>query len=117
EDRYRNLGHALIGGRLVFQAGSLLRRRHILAGEGVIGWTVRRSYFQRRAGRVTLTATTAAGRQHHSTVDIPTADALTMAGAATPGLLTPFLVPPPIPTVGQDARSGEREGSSPIPNS
>ncbi|WP_245617103.1 PH domain-containing protein [Amycolatopsis taiwanensis] len=91
EDRYRNLGHAFIGGRLVFRSGSVLRRRHILASEGVIGWTVRRSFFQRRAGLVTLTATTAAGRQHYSTMDIPATEAITLAEAATPGVLTPFL--------------------------
>ena len=91
EDRYRNLGHAFAGGRLVFQYGSVLRRRHVLSQEGVIGWTVRRSFFQRRSGLVTLTATTAAGRQHYSTVDIPAADAIALADAATPGMLTPFL--------------------------
>lgn len=91
EDRYRNLGHAFIGGRLVFRSGSVLRRRHILDSEGVIGWTVRRSYFQRRAGLVTVTATTAAGRQHYSGVDIQAAEAIALAEAATPGLLTPFL--------------------------
>lgn len=91
EDRYRNLGHAFVGGRLVFQYGSVLRRRHILSSEGVIGWSVRRTFFQRRAGLVTLTATTAAGRQHYSGVDIPAAEAIALADAATPGMLTPFL--------------------------
>jgi len=90
-DRYRNLGHALVGGRLVFRHGSLLRRRHVLSCDGVIGWVVRRSFFQRRAGLVTLTATTAAGRQHYSTVDIPATDAVALADAAVPDLLKPFL--------------------------
>lgn len=92
ENRYRNLGHALVDGRLVFRQGSLLRRRHVLSHEGVIGWTLRRSYVQRRAGLATLTATTAAGRQHYSTMDIPDARAVALADAATPGLLKPFLV-------------------------
>jgi putative membrane protein len=94
EDRYRNLGHRLVAGFLVFRHGSLVRRRHLLSRDGVIGWTVRRSFFQRRAGLVTLTATTAAGRQHYSTVDIPVAEAIAVANAATPGLLTPFLCAP-----------------------
>lgn len=92
EDRYRNLGHALVGGRLVFRHGSLVRRRQILTGEGVIGWTFRRSYFQRRAGLTTLTATTAAGHQHYSTMDISAERAVDLADAATPGLLEPFLI-------------------------
>jgi len=95
EDRYRNLGHALVAGRLVFRGGGLVRRRHMLASEGVIGWTVRRSFFQRRAGLVTLTATSAAGHQHYSTVDIPVSEAIALADAATPGLLTAFLRRPP----------------------
>ncbi|MFD2419069.1 PH domain-containing protein [Amycolatopsis pigmentata] len=92
EDRYRNLGHALSGGRLVFRHGSLVRRRYMLAGEGVIGWTFRRTFFQRRAGLATLTATTAAGHQHYSTMDIPVERAVELAEAATPGLLEPFLI-------------------------
>lgn len=92
EDRYRNLGHALVGGLLVFRHGSLVRRRHMLAGEGVIGWTFHRSFFQRRAGLATLTATTAAGHQHYSTVDIPVERAIELAEAATPGLLEPFVI-------------------------
>jgi putative membrane protein len=103
EDRYRNLGHAFTGGRLVFGYGSVLRRRHILSSEGVIGWTVRRSFFQRRAGLVTLTATTAAGRQHYSGVDIPTADAIALADAAMPGVLTPFLRSRPASAVREKA--------------
>jgi putative membrane protein len=92
EDRYRNLGHALVGDRLVFRHGSLVRRRQLLAGEGVIGWTFHRSFFQRRAGLATLTATTAAGQQHYSTTDIPVERAVELAETATPGLLEPFLI-------------------------
>ena len=92
EDRYRNLGHALSDGWLVFRHGSLVRRRYMLAGEGVIGWTFRRSFFQRRAGLATLTATTAAGHQHYSTMDIPVERAVGLAEAATPGLVEPFLI-------------------------
>ncbi|WP_435061932.1 PH domain-containing protein [Amycolatopsis thermoflava] len=92
EDRYRNLGHALIGGNLVFRQGSLVRRRQVLATEGVIGWVFHRSFFQRRAGLISLTATTAAGRQHYTGIDVPAAEAVALADAAEPGLLEPFLV-------------------------
>ncbi|TNC29752.1 hypothetical protein FG385_00510 [Amycolatopsis alkalitolerans] len=92
EDRYRNLGHVLLGRRLVFRNGSLVRRRYMLSSDGVIGWVVHRSFFQRRAGLVSLTATTAAGRQHYTCPDLPTAEAIALAHDAVPGLLDPFLV-------------------------
>jgi putative membrane protein len=97
-DRYRNLGHALADGFLVTRYGSLIRRRYMLDAAGIIGWNERMSFFQRRAGLVTLIATTAAGRQHYDVIDIARSDAIALADAATPGLLAPFLVaaaPPP----------------------
>jgi putative membrane protein len=90
-DRYRGLGHAVAGGHLVCSTGSLVRRRNLLAREGIIGWNLRQSFFQRRAGLVTLTATTAAGRQSYRVQDVETAEALRVAEAALPGLLSPFL--------------------------
>jgi putative membrane protein len=70
-DRYRSLGHALVPGWVVAQSGSLNRKRVVLATEGIIGWTIRRSLFQRRAGLATLIATTAAGRHSYSIPDLP----------------------------------------------
>jgi putative membrane protein len=90
-DRYRSLGHALTGGWLVTRTGSLLRRRSILSTEGIIGWRIHQSWFQRRQGLVTLTATTAAGRQHYDVRDVPAAEALAVAATATPGLAGPLL--------------------------
>jgi len=90
-DRYRNLGHTLVDGFLVTRYGSLGRRRFMLQTTGIIGWNERMSFFQRRSGLVTLIATTAAGRQHYDVIDIAQRDAVALADAATPGLLTPFL--------------------------
>jgi putative membrane protein len=90
-DRYRSLGHALAGGFLVARTGSLVRRRAMLATDGIIGFNLSRSYFQRRAGLSTLTATTAAGEQGYAVIDVDPAQALTLAEAAVPGLLDPFL--------------------------
>ncbi|HSV67374.1 MAG TPA: PH domain-containing protein [Mycobacteriales bacterium] len=105
EDRYRNLGHALTAGTLVAATGSVVRRRAMLGTDGIIGWNVRQSYFQRRAGLATLTATTAAGGQHYDVPDVDLGTAVRLADAALPGLLAPFLagttaVPPgpPKPT-------------------
>jgi putative membrane protein len=57
----------------------------------VIGWTLRASCFQRRAGLTDLVATTAGGRQQVTVLDLDETDATALAGAATPGLLDPFL--------------------------
>jgi putative membrane protein len=90
-DRYRNLGHAVTDGRLIAARGSLIRRRAIVTAEGIIGWNVERSFFQRRAGLATLTATTAAGEQHYDVQDVELAEALRVAEELLPGLTAPFL--------------------------
>ena len=94
-DRYRGLGHGYTGRYLHTGYGSLLRRRVVLRGEGIIGWNLRQSFFQRRAGLATLTATTAAGRQSYPISDLDTGVALALADQALPGLLTEFLLPRP----------------------
>jgi putative membrane protein len=93
-DRYRSLGHAIVDGRVIFRQGSLVRRRYMVDGTGVVGWTMRQSFFQRRAGVLTLTATTAAGRQGYQLLDVTPATAVAIADEVQPGLLTPFLTPP-----------------------
>lgn len=91
-DRYRSLGHVIAGSFLVTRAGSLDRRRDMLECDGIIGWNLRQTYFQRRAGLATLTATTAAGRQRYAVTDAPLSLALPLANRALPGLLDDFLV-------------------------
>ena len=90
-DRYRRLGHGLSEGYLVVRSGSLRGRRDVLQRSGIIGWNVQQSWFQRRAGLVTLVATTAAGHQAYAAIDVPEATATALADAAVPGLITPFL--------------------------
>src|SRR6185312_13650123 len=60
-DRSRALGHRVDAEWLVARAGSLHRRRDCIAAAGIIGWTVRQTLLQRRAGVATLIAATAAG--------------------------------------------------------
>lgn len=91
-DRYAGLGHALTGDYLVTQWGSLNRRRVVLDPEGIIGWRFRQSFFQRRSGLLSLTVTTAAGKQAYRVSDLPAPVAISLADRATPGLLTDFLV-------------------------
>jgi putative membrane protein len=90
-DAYRNLGHGLSGGYLVARSGAIRRSTVALQRSGVIGWTVKQSYFQRRAGLLTLTATTAAGRGAYHVRDAGETEALAFAEEAAPGLLAPFL--------------------------
>lgn len=89
-DRYRSLGHALVDGYLVAGTGSLVRRRAVLECRAVIGWNIRRSFFQRRAGLATLTATTAAGRQGYAIHDLGAPEAVALAAAVSPELLAQF---------------------------
>jgi putative membrane protein len=90
-DRATALGHALVEGHLVARSGSLDRRRDALAIHGVIGWNLRSTYFQRRAGLTTLVATTAGGRQSVTVLDVPDNAALELAHAAMPDLVGQFL--------------------------
>ncbi|MGV9546017.1 PH domain-containing protein [Nocardia beijingensis] len=92
EDRYRGLGHAVLprtAGNpawLITRAGSLDRDRDCLEAPGVIGWTVRQTFFQRRAGVATVIAATAAGKKRYAVVDLPADQALGLVEAVTPGL-------------------------------
>jgi putative membrane protein len=63
----------------------------VLACDGIVGWKLRISFFQRRAGLTTVVATTAAGRQGYEIQDVDGDRALAIVTTATPGLLEPFL--------------------------
>jgi putative membrane protein len=91
-DRYRSLGHTLTDTYLVTRFGSLVRRRCALSRRSVIGWNLRATYFQRRLGLSTLTATTAAGRQRYRVTDLDSDASIALADAAVPGLLREFLL-------------------------
>jgi putative membrane protein len=97
-DRYRGLGHARTAHHLVTRTSGLRRRTVALQDSGVIGWTFRQTVLQRRSGLVTAEAVTAAGRGGYPVLDADSADAVALADATTPGLLTPFR-PPSAPTI------------------
>jgi putative membrane protein len=90
-DRWHGLGHALVDGHLVARSGSLDRRREVLHTPSVIGWNLRATWFQRRAGLTDLVATTAGGPQHVTVIDLDEERAEALASSATPGLLDQFL--------------------------
>nr|WP_142253937.1 PH domain-containing protein [Mycobacterium sp. NS-7484] len=83
-DRARSLGHLVRDGWLVARSGSLQRRRDCLQTAGIIGWTVRQTFFQRRAGVATLIAATAAGEKRYTVIDIPAAQAWSVVAVASP---------------------------------
>jgi putative membrane protein len=83
-DRIGALGHRVDSNWLVMRAGSWERRRDCLATAGIIGWTVRQSPFQRRAGVATLVAATAAGTKRYPLIDVPADQAWAVAAQASP---------------------------------
>lgn len=83
-DRVRALGHRVDGQWLVTRAGSVERRRDCVQAAGIIGWTVRQTWFQRRAGVATLVAATAAGTKRYVLIDVPAEMAWTVAATASP---------------------------------
>jgi putative membrane protein len=107
-DAYRNLGHGLTGGYLVTRHGAGDRHTVALRRDGVIGWTITRSPFQRRAGLLTLTATTAANKGAYHVYDIGESQGLAFAENAVPGLLTLFLERP----APESAEAGTRPASA-----
>lgn len=94
ESTYRHLGHALTGDHLVAGSGALARIRTVLETDGIIGWVLSQSWWQRRIGLADLTATTAAGAERVLVRDVRLEVAVALADRATPGLLTDFVTRP-----------------------
>ncbi|RRR42937.1 hypothetical protein EHH44_15470 [Mycolicibacter terrae] len=83
-DRARALGHRVDPQWLSARTGSWEQRRYCIATAGIIGWTVRQSWFQRRAGVATLIAATAAGVKAYRVIDVPEEWAWSVAATASP---------------------------------
>lgn len=83
-DRVRVLGHRVDRRWLVARTGSWEQRRYCIATAGIVGWTVRQSWFQRRAGVATLVAATAAGVKAYRVLDVPQEWAWSVAAQASP---------------------------------
>jgi putative membrane protein len=89
-DRYAGLGHALDPRAVSVRSGSLARRQVVLERRGVIGATVRQTYFQRRAGLATLTLATGAGSGGYAALDIGAADAVALLREVDPRRVGPL---------------------------
>jgi putative membrane protein len=88
---YRALGHGVHAAYVVVRSGVVRRRTVVLRRDGVIGWSVRQSWPQRRAGLATLWLTTAAGDQAYAVRDLAAVDAARFAAEILGDELTPFL--------------------------
>lgn len=93
EQRYASLGHATLPDTIVARSGLFPRTRSMLERDGIIGWRIRSTYFQRRRGLVTLGATTAAGAGVVDIPDIPAELATAMVAEVSPALIRPFCQP------------------------
>lgn len=103
-DAASNLGHALTPAVLASRRGSIRRSTVVLHREGIIGWQVRQSIFQRRLGLATLVAVTAAGRGRYPVVDGSVAQIQELADQEMVGLLAPR---------GEGSGAGAPDGGAP----
>ena len=85
-DRIRNMGHNVIGGRLVTSSGSLQAKRSVLDADGIIGWRVSQTPLQRWAKVANVRAATPAGQGVYGIVDMQAEEAWALAEAITPGI-------------------------------
>lgn len=91
-DRYAGLGHALDPRSVSVRSGSLRRRQVVLARRGVVGWSVRQTWIQRRAGLATLTVPTGAGTGGYDAVDLAAADAVALMVEVDPVRVGPLSI-------------------------
>lgn len=85
-DRIRMLGHALLPDTLVSSQGSWAAKRTVIEADGIIGWTVTQSVFQRSARVATVAAATPAGNGVYSVLDMDADEVWSLAEALTPGI-------------------------------
>ncbi|GAA4190118.1 PH domain-containing protein [Streptosporangium oxazolinicum] len=108
-DRYRSLGHTYDGSRLSVRSGSLRRSQAVVERRAVVGWTLSQTWFQRRAGLLTVTAGVGAGTGGYAAIDVGEAEGPAFAAEVTPRWLTPFLIPDIQDIPGIPDASGTRE--------
>jgi putative membrane protein len=90
-DRYASLGHGYDGVRLAVRSGSLRRSQAVVERRAVVGWRLRQTWFQRRAGVLTLIAGVGAGKGGYSAIDVSEAQGVEFPAEVTPEWLAPFL--------------------------
>ncbi|WP_229798164.1 PH domain-containing protein [Planomonospora parontospora] len=91
-DRYRSLGHAYDGSRLSVRSGSLRRSQAVVERRAVVGWTLSQTWFQRRAGLLTVVAGVGAGSGGYAALDVGEEEGVAFVSEVTPDWLAPFVV-------------------------
>jgi putative membrane protein len=81
--RYASLGHAAGPRSFSVRSGWLVREQVILQRRAVVGWRVRQSFFQRRAGLATVVACVGAGTGGYAAVDLAAAEVASFTAAAS----------------------------------
>jgi putative membrane protein len=81
--RYASLGHAAGPESFAVRSGWLVREQAVLQRRAVVGWRVRQSFFQRRAGLATVVACVGAGTGGYAAVDLAAADVAAFTAAAS----------------------------------
>jgi len=83
--RYAALGHATGPGSFAVRSGWLVREQAVLQRRAVVGWQVRQSPFQRRAGLATVTACVGAGHGGYAAVDMAADEVAAFTAASSGG--------------------------------
>jgi putative membrane protein len=81
--RYAALGHAAGPSSFSVRSGWLVREQAVLQRRAVVGWQVRQSPFQRRAGLATVLACVGAGRGGYAAVDMAADEVAALTAAAS----------------------------------
>jgi len=81
--RYAATGHATGLWSFAVRSGWLVREHAVLQRRAVVGWQVRQSLFQRRAGLVTVLACVGAGSGGYTARDMAADEAAGFARAAS----------------------------------
>jgi putative membrane protein len=93
-DRYRQLGHAFDGDRVVIREGSLMRRWTSLDPAAVVSYAVERSPFQARSGLCTVVLHLGQGAGSRRVLDCSEEQASVLLAILDAPLFRPFAAVP-----------------------
>ena len=88
--RYASLGHAAGPRSFTVRSGWLVREQAVLQRRAVVGWRVRQSFFQRRAGLATVVACVGAGTGGYAALDMAADEVGPFTAAASGGWAAEF---------------------------
>jgi putative membrane protein len=91
--RYHALGHRAGLRSFTVRSGWLVREQAVLQRRAVVGWEVRQSPFQRRAGLATVVACVGAGSGGYAAVDMAAGEVAGFTAAASSGTWSATLSP------------------------